>query len=92
MDDAFRVTFGCTNCGKEWPETYPPRWFVGKSHRGDRVRAYDKDCNEMMNSCDTCGPIRCPTCELFDPVEVRDREPLDDDVEEEADNGGEAAA
>lgn len=92
MDDAFEVEFGCTNCEKEWSETYPERTIVGKPHRSDRVRVNDKDCEKFGPDCDTCGPIRCPNCDLLDYVEVRDRDPLDDEVNGGNEDGGEAAA
>lgn len=91
MEDVFRVTFGCGNCGEEFDDTFPPRVSVEVPHHHSRVHVLDADCDAMLNECDYCGPVQCPTCELYEHVEVEKREPLDDEEVVEGD-GGEVAA
>ncbi len=78
---AFEVEYACGNCGGQWADEYPVRTEV-KTARG-RVHVFSRDCDAMAGQCgDCCGPVQCPTCELYGHVEIADRRPV-----EEGDDG-----
>lgn len=84
LSSAFEVTFRCVNCGDKWTDEFPSRTVVDDETHG-RTVAYDKDCNQMgTNACDCCNVVRCPTCELIDPVTVAGRSPVEEEDENDA--------
>lgn len=76
MEPVFTVDYICDNCGKEWDDSYSERTRVVDREGESRVVVADLDCDEFIDACDCCGPVRCPNCKLLDHVAVADRTPV----------------
>lgn len=73
---AFKITFGCGNCGASWSDEYPPRTLVLED---GKVQTHNKDCDKLGTvGCDCCSLVECPTCHLVESVEVADRNPIEE--------------
>lgn len=73
----FAVTFGCSNCGNEWADSYPPKTTVKDSTTTKRAKAVNDDCDTLgLHNCECCHIVVCPVCERSDDVYVDEREPI----------------
>lgn len=88
-EPVFAVGLRCTNCGKEWDESFLPLVRVKWSEKVGAVIASDTTCSEFgMFDCECCRAFSCPTCELTRQVEIVDRVPVERQDELFADEDG----
>lgn len=74
----FTIEYGCGNCGDTWTDSFRSRTVVSTAQ--GQVYFADKRCDEFVQQCEDgcCSYVRCPTCELYDDVEIQDRYPVED--------------